>query len=104
MNKIFFLIGAAHTAIFLFAVVVPAWIYIRWRQSLVLAGFLSFLLYVLLVNVYFWVGGAFGIGFHPFFNEAHEVGWAVSIVATLICCKIAYRIWADSRSEPNRKG
>lgn len=95
MNRIILLTAAPHSAILLISVAVSVVVYKRWRRSIVLSGFISFVLYVLLVNVYFQVGGYFGIGYHQYFREAHEVGWIAAIVSTVVCCKILDQVRAN---------
>ena len=91
MDRIFWLTAATHLAILVISVAVPTLVYKKWRKSIALSGVISFVLYVLLIYLYFQVGGPLGSGHHPFFREAHEVGWLAAIVATVVCCKILQR-------------
>jgi hypothetical protein len=91
MKRIFLLTAATHLAILVISVAVPTLVYKKWRKSIALSGVISFVLYVLFMYLYFQVRGLFGIAHHPFFREAHEVGWLATIVATVVCCKILHR-------------
>ena len=91
MDKTFLLTATSYAFILLVSIAVPMLVYIKWQRSFVLATFLSLILNVLLVNIYFQTAVRYGHRIHPFFSEAHEVSWALSAILTVAACKIAQR-------------